>query len=42
MERTIADLAVIYINAGKRGLLAELSPAVVERLLSPIPVDAAI
>jgi Cys-tRNA(Pro) deacylase len=42
MERTIADLPVIYINAGKRGLLAEISPAVLTRTLSAVPVDAAI
>ena len=42
MERTIAGLPVIYINAGKRGLLAELSPAVLTQVISVIPVDATI
>jgi prolyl-tRNA editing enzyme YbaK/EbsC (Cys-tRNA(Pro) deacylase) len=42
MERTIADLSVVYINAGKRGLLAELSPAILPQVLSVIPVSCAI
>jgi len=42
MERTIADLPVIYINAGKRGLLVELSPSILTQVISAIPVDAAI
>jgi len=42
MERTIADLPVIYINAGKRGLLAELSPAVLIQVLSAIPIEVAV
>jgi Cys-tRNA(Pro) deacylase len=42
MERTIADLPVVFINAGKRGLLAELSPAVLTQVLSALLVDLAI
>jgi len=42
MQSSIADLPVIYINAGKRGLLAEISPAVVTRILAAIPVEIAI
>ncbi len=42
MERTIGDLPVIYINAGKRGLLAEFSPSILTQILSALPVDAAI
>lgn len=42
VERTIADLPVIYINAGKRGLLAELSPAVLKDVLGAIPVEVAV
>ena len=42
MERTICDLPVIYINAGKRGLLAEISPADLVRALNPILVDVAL
>ena len=41
MQKSIADLPKIYINAGKRGLLAEISPAEVMRLLNPVLVDAA-
>ncbi len=39
VERTIESLPVIYINAGKRGLLAEISPAVLTQVLSVIPVE---
>ena len=41
MEKTIADLPVIYINAGKRGLLAEITPADLAKILNPIPVEVA-
>jgi len=41
MQKTIADLPKIYINAGKRGLLAEMSPSELQRLLHPVLVDAA-
>lgn len=41
MEETIADLERIYINAGRRGLLVELAPADLERLLSPTRVAVA-
>lgn len=41
MEKSIADLPVIYINAGKRGLLAEMSPAHLVKLLNPALVEAA-
>jgi Cys-tRNA(Pro) deacylase len=40
MERTIADLPKIYINAGKRGLLAEIAPADALRILAPLLVEA--
>lgn len=39
MQKTIADLPKIYINAGKRGLLAEIVPADLIRILDPAPVD---
>lgn len=39
MQKTIADLPKIYINAGKRGLLAEIVPADLIRILNPTPVD---
>lgn len=42
MEKTIADLPRIYINAGKRGLLAEMSPADLTRILNPVPVEVAL
>jgi Cys-tRNA(Pro) deacylase len=41
LERSIADLPRIYINAGKRGLLAEISPADAVRVLAPRLVEAA-
>ena len=41
MERTIADLAQIYINGGRRGFLVGLHPADVVRVLKPTLVDAA-
>jgi Cys-tRNA(Pro) deacylase len=42
VEKTILDLPRIYINAGKRGLLAEMSPEDLKRILNPIPVEVAI
>ena len=40
VQRTILDLPVIYINGGKRGLLVEITPAELTRILAPIPVEA--
>jgi Cys-tRNA(Pro) deacylase len=42
MERTLADCPRVFINAGKRGMLAELAPAEIIRLLNPGLVDVAI
>jgi Cys-tRNA(Pro) deacylase len=42
MERTLLDCPRVFINAGKRGLLAELTPAEIVRLLNPGLVDVAI
>jgi Cys-tRNA(Pro) deacylase len=42
IEATILNLPRIYINAGKRGLLAEMSPQDLRRVLNPIPVNVAI
>jgi Cys-tRNA(Pro) deacylase len=42
MEKTIGDLSSIFINAGSRGLLAQMSPAEVIRLLQPVMVSVAI
>jgi Cys-tRNA(Pro) deacylase len=41
MERTIADLPNIYINAGQRGLLAQMSPADLINILKPFMVSVA-
>jgi Cys-tRNA(Pro) deacylase len=38
MEETIAALPRILINAGSRGLLAQMSPSELIRVLRPIPV----
>src|SRR5512136_717655 len=37
-EETILSLPVIYINAGKKGLLVEMKPAELVRVLKPVPV----
>ena len=42
VESTVMDLPVIYINAGKRGLLAEIAPADMARILDPEMVSAAV
>jgi prolyl-tRNA editing enzyme YbaK/EbsC (Cys-tRNA(Pro) deacylase) len=42
VEASILDLPGIYINAGKRGLLAEMSPQELKRILNPIAVNVAI
>jgi Cys-tRNA(Pro) deacylase len=42
MERTIAGLPRLFINAGKRGLLAEITPADVSAILEPVLVEAAV
>ncbi len=42
MEKTIADLPKIYINAGSRGLLAQMPPAEIVRILNPVMVNVAI
>jgi Cys-tRNA(Pro) deacylase len=42
LERTILDLARIYVNGGSRGFLVGLAPRELVRLLSPTLVDAAI
>ena len=42
MESTIADLPEIFINAGSRGLLAQMSSSELLRLLKPIAVNVAI
>lgn len=42
VEKGILALERLLINGGKRGLLVEISPAVLEQLLKPTPVEAAI
>jgi len=42
VERTVADIPKIYINAGRRGLLAEIAPADLVKILSPVLVDVGI
>jgi Cys-tRNA(Pro) deacylase len=41
MERTIADLPVIYINGGKRGFLVAMAPQDLIRVLHPAMVEVA-
>ena len=40
IERTILDLPLIYINGGRRGYLVGIDPQDLQRLLSPIVVQA--
>jgi Cys-tRNA(Pro) deacylase len=42
MEGTILDLPKIYINGGRRGFLAGMSPTDLVRILSPTVVRVAI
>jgi Cys-tRNA(Pro) deacylase len=42
VEASIMNLTKIYINAGKKGLLAEMSPRDLARILNIIPVNVAI
>ena len=42
MERSILDIATIYINGGKRGFLVGLPPQEVVRVVKPVLVSAAL
>jgi len=42
VESSVLDLPKIHINAGKKGLLAEMSPQELKRVLNPIAVNVAI
>jgi Cys-tRNA(Pro) deacylase len=42
LERSILDLPSLYINGGRRGLLVQLAPAELLRVLAPQLVDAAL
>jgi Cys-tRNA(Pro) deacylase len=41
VEESILSLPTIFINAGKKGLLTEISPGVLETILNPTPVRVA-
>ncbi|MBM3293934.1 MAG: Cys-tRNA(Pro) deacylase [Candidatus Aminicenantes bacterium] len=42
LERSVTDMPKIYINAGKRGLLAEIAPADLMKILSPALIEVGI
>jgi Cys-tRNA(Pro) deacylase len=42
VERSILELAQIYINGGRRGFLVRIAPGELLRVLSPIPVAVAL
>jgi Cys-tRNA(Pro) deacylase len=42
VERTILELPALYINGGRRGLLVRIDPRELVRVLSAVPVDAAV
>ena len=42
VERSILELAQIYINGGQRGLLVRIRTEDLAKLLSPLPVDVAL
>lgn len=42
VEKSVLELPVIYINAGKRGFLVEMAPGDLARLLEPEPVQVAV
>jgi Cys-tRNA(Pro) deacylase len=42
MQRTIADLPVVYVNGGRRGYLVGMTPTDLVRVLAPELVDIAI
>lgn len=42
VEETILSLPVVLINAGGRGILAEMSPLTIKALLNPVPVNVAV
>ncbi len=42
MEKSINNLPAVFINAGSRGLLAQISPAEIVRILNPVMVNVAI
>ena len=42
VEASILDLPKVFINAGRKGLLAEMAPADMARILNPVPVQVAL
>ena len=42
IEKSIMDLPRIYINAGRKGLLAEMAPGEFGKMLKPVSVNVAI
>lgn len=42
VEATILELPRLYINAGRKGLLAEITPDELKAILAPVPVRVAI
>ena len=42
LEASVLEMDIVLINAGKRGLLAELKPLVLEQMLKPTHINAAI
>ena len=42
IERSILDLARVYLNGGRRGLLVGVSPSEITRTLEATPVDVAL
>ena len=42
VERSVLDLDTIYINGGRRGLLVQIAPSELTRVLGAVPVDAAV
>lgn len=42
LERTIAELPVLYVNGGARGFLVEIISSELVRVLAPVAVDVAI
>jgi Cys-tRNA(Pro) deacylase len=42
VEDSVLHLPTIFVNAGKRGLLAEMDPGELKRILNPTPVHVAI
>jgi Cys-tRNA(Pro) deacylase len=42
LERSVLELARIYINGGRRGYLLGMDPGVLTRLLAPVLVDVAL